>query len=640
MAFERIQDKTLVVSNLGSFIEKQLGAVSAQRARANQVKENAFHQAVLDDSLSLDQQLSWREQQLKDTDGTDMDEVARVKGEVSSLRQQVKQQKFTDEYTQEVTKMNGGMQSVDATISWLQTTLINTTDQATKSKINDELSKLATVKFTSQQNMITKQTEYANNSQMSSVINDQLDKVKQAKVDAINSGDMERSAMLDLQIQSLNKTLTETNVQDKLLNFAVSTATGQSATALLDAFNHEVATSSKTDPITIGGTTYESEQQYWQVQRGQYLNDRSSNGFFGRYQGELQEKIDYKQSSKTLDNSTLAEVQTSYNDLKDRPELTDYQNRIATDSQKATQYTADKRADQIVNLFSTDLNTQKALGDLAFIQDKYGVDQTISYQKIVQGASQEKQAQISHIISSMQGIMQAEPGLTAQAAMQKAIQAGAGTIFTPEQLTTSNASDLILNGAKTTNNGKSPIDATPADALPFATPPSNMTEGGLYKTANNSTVYTLESGKLRPFTGNFTPEDFKAQTGKDFSAVQTVPSVAGIATGAPITKTVSPTAPAAHAQPIMPTPTAAPGTTPTTTPSTMPNQQDTTVGAHIPDPGLLAHYTADQIVRRGTDVFLKPGVAPVWGQTIKPDQAAQYKPDQIIKTKDNTYLKQ
>lgn len=624
MAFERLRDRKVVATNLDAFISNQLFLVQQQRQQLNLEEESKFVRSVLEDNLTLDQQIDWRKEQLKKVPGSDRDERRRIRDEISSLKDQKEQKTFTDSYIQQLTDLNAGIQSVDTTISWLRTRLANTTDSNVQTKIRDEIKNLESTRFTQRQNMLTSQTNYAVDSQTESIIDTQINRVNNARVQALNAGLDDYVALLDLQLQSLNKSLGESKITSSLLNFSVSSATGQSALSLLNAFNDEVSKADPNTPVTIGGTRYESAQQYWQVERNEYLNDRSANGFFTRYQDELKEQVEYRESKKLLSNATLSDVQSWYDFVKDRPELTDYQDRIQTEAQKALQFTADKRSAQIVNQFAVNLDAQKAISELAYIQDKFGVDQTLNYQRVVTSAAQEKEAQVREILSTMRSILSENPGLSNQQALQQAIKTGAGVIFTPEQIATQKASDIINQAGdvatKQQGTEGSPVDVTEEATKPF-TPLPSFREGELYKDPTKSTVFLYENGKLRPFAGNFSEEEFKQVTGKGFSAVQSVSNLSTVPLGTSIAKTDRLSS------------TAQPDST------AQRNEQDTNVGEYIPDPGLLQFYQPDQIITRGVQKYLKPGVDPVWSRQLSKDEQKQYQPDKLITTNNNVYLK-
>lgn len=620
MAFERLNEKKAIATNLDGFISNQLFLISQQKIRRNLMEEDKFNRAVLENDLPLEDQIEWRQAQLAKV-GNDKDEKRRIEQDISALKERKIQEDFDNAYLQQITDMNAGLQGVESTISFLNNELRKTKDSAMKTKIKTELSLLKKKKFENQQSMLANQTTYAQNSQSESIIQKQIKQVNASRVRALESGQDEYASVLDLQLQSLNMSLATAKISKTMTDLSVATATGQSAVALLDSFNNEIENADPNTPVVIGEQRYESAQQFWQSQRTQYLNDRSANGFFGRYQGELKEKVDYQESNRLLSNSTLSQADSWYKEIETRPELADYQERLVQDKQQALQYTGDKRANQALAKFSQDLDAANALDELAYMQDQYGINLSSQFQQVIKTSASEKQQQVADIISTMYQIQADNPGISNQAALQQAIKAGAATFVSPEEFATMSAEELAKKTTDVATNetgvGTSPLDVTKAQTEKFSSAPS-LKEGGLYKGADGSTVFKYENGALRPFTGNFTDEEFKQTAGKGFDAVETV-NINSIPKGQAIVKdqTVQQNNQTPEQQ----------------------QSQDNTLGAYIPDPGLLKDYSQDQIVKRGDKIYLKPGVQPTWDRPVEKQEETTFTEDQVIRTENNTYLR-
>ena len=203
MAFERIRDKKVLAINLNSFISSQLTLVRTLMTRRNLEDESKFNAAVLEDNLTLDQQLEYRQDQLKRVK-KDKDERRRVRDEIAGLKDRIEYKKFEDGYIAEVMKLNEGTQSIANTISWINKRMSRTTDQKIIRQMKTELSALKTRRYTEQQNMLTKQTEFATNNKTVSVLDTQIGRVNNARVKALTAGNDDYVALLDLQIQALN----------------------------------------------------------------------------------------------------------------------------------------------------------------------------------------------------------------------------------------------------------------------------------------------------------------------------------------------------------------------------------------------------------------------------------------------------
>ena len=530
MAYERLRDKKILAINLNSFISSQLTLVRTLMTRRNLEDESRFNAAVLEDNLTLDQQLEYRQDQLVRA-GRDRDEKRRIRDEIAGLRDRIEYKKFEDDYIAEVMKLNEGMQSVGNTINWINKRMAKTTDQNIIKQMKTELSALKQRRYTEQQNMLTKQTEFATNNKTVGVIDTQINRVNNARVKALTAGNDDYVALLDLQIQSLNKARTESEISSAVLSYSVSTATGQSSLSMLNKLNESIETADPDMPINIGGTRYDSARQFWELKRSEYMNDRTQNGFFGRYDQELADKVEYRNTRGILTNETLKDVQGWYEHIKDRPEMIDYQDQITQHQQRSMKSAADLRSASILNEYAIKTDVNKSLADLSYIQDTYGVDQTLNYQKVVSSAAAEKQDQIQSILSTMSQIMSDSPGISSQDAMNQAIASGAGVQISPEELATQKAGELITGmGEKAAAQQLGEGDRITAKE-PVAGQFPQFKEGGLYKTPESNTVYKYEAGKLRGLSGQWDESILKQATGKGFSAVEEIKNIAGVPMG-------------------------------------------------------------------------------------------------------------
>jgi len=617
MAYERLSEKKIIATNLGSFIQSQIVLLKLNAIRRNLEDEVKFNEAVLSGNLSLEQQLKYRRDQLKRVSKGDLEERRRIRIEIAGLKGRIKAKEFEDEFLSELTEYNSGIQSIDETIAWLEQKRSSNTNEDIDRKIRDNLNSFKAKKYEQQQAVLASQTEYAKNNKTESVLTKQIERVNDARIEAIESGNDDYAALLDLQLQGLNTAITESKITSALTDMSVNTITGQSSASMLDTLNSVMENGDGNIPITVGGQKYDSEKEFWNFKRTEYLNDRSANGFFGRYQQELMEKVEYKNIKGVLHNDSLRDVKNWYDTLKDRPELADYIERIEKDQQTALKAAADLRANSIINEFAIKSDAKKAISDLAYIQDTYGIDMTTNYQKVVMSAAKEKESQVREILASMEQIMK-NTGVSSQAALTQAIKSGAGASFSAEELATQKASDIITGagekaeGEQFGEGGKTTVGK---EGEPFATP--QYEEGGLYKTHGDSTIFKYENGKLRAFTGNFDDDMFKKASGKGFGEVKEVENITGVPTGEPI-----------MAEQYKPKPEER--------------------GEQIFHPDLMKYYKPDQIITQGQEKFLKQDVKAVWGKRLAgPEWTAmqnQYAPDvlenKIVRAGKDIYLKQ
>lgn len=548
MAFEteKLSGQTTIATNLAGYISSQLTLLRNQQIRLNNEAESRYQQAVLEQGLSLEDQLSYRQEQLKGA--KDKDERRRIRDEIASLKNQIASKKVTDDFLDQLESQNNGMQSIDATINWLKTTIANNTDPKIISQLQTNLNTLEQQRFTLQKDTLDKATTFAVNDKTESVLNDQISKVTSAKNKAILAGDDQYVATLNLQLQNLNKTLNESKITKAISGLSVGTLTGQSALATLDQINTQINSADTSTPITIGGVSYNSPKDFWTAKLTDFLNDSTANGFFTRYQNEINDKINYQVSTGTFKTDSLSMVRDAFNTIKGRPELSSYAEKINQVQQSTMDQTAQARATQVLNQFAIDLDASKASNELSAIQNFYGVDMTTNYQKLVLAASQKKDEQLKSILSATATIMQQNPGMSQDKAFQQAIQQGAGATISPESQVTKTPTQQFqeLNSQTTETAGPK----TTVDNTNLVKP--NFTEGGVYKLNNSSTVYKFEGGSLRP-VATTSEEDFKSATGKTYGDVQSIASLGNTPIGAVIQKQ---SAVAPSAAPATPSPEA------------------------------------------------------------------------------------
>lgn len=561
MAFERLSDRKVIGTNLNAFIQTNLALLKNQRTTRNMEDETKFQTSVLEDNLSLNDQLSYRTDQLARVKG-DKDETKRIRTEIAALKDRIEAQKFSDEYTQRVDELNTGAASIDATIDWVTNRLKVTTDLNIKNSLQQSLSQLTQKKFQLQQSTLDTQSTYAVNNKSEDILTTQLERVGSARKTALLAGNDNYVAVLDIQLQNLTKALTETRVSNTLLSLATDTITGQSATAMLDKFNSMVSTADTSTPVTIGGVRYNNAQEFWNSKRADYLNDNSDNGFFGRFNNEIAKNVTYQVSKGIFGNGSLKQVADSWDGLTTRPELKDYSTNLNQSKQAALQSAADIRATQVINQFTTDLDAGKAVGELSTIQKTYGVDQTKSFQTIILKASQEKEAQLQSLLAATSKIA-TDTGVSFEQAFQQAAQSGVATssTFSPEALATTPTTELGKTAITSTNKGPN-LNVDPKIAADIKAP--KLTDGGIYKLNNSPTSYLYQNGQLQPLADKFTPEEFKKATGKSFDQIETVTDFGSTPIGAPLNKTQLITS---GPQPIQNAPAPAPAAAPANAPA-------------------------------------------------------------------------
>ena len=447
MAYERISDTKLQGEGLDAFIDIQLKNFSRQLAARNADDEFRFAKAVLEEDISLDQQLEYRQEQLKRV-SDDPAERKRIKAEVSDIKNRIQAKTFSDDYTGKLIEFEQGIASVDSLVNWLRDRKSSTTDDAIVAEIDKQLITMERNKFTIQKAVLENQTKFALEDKTPDIIDSQISRVSSAKNSALLSGNSELATTYDLWLQSLNRAKTENNIDSAAKNFAVSTMTGyMNATSLLDSYNQKITGSSTSGSFKIGGVTYNNEREFWTFKRDSYIADESPNGFFSRFKSEQETALKTKASANVLTNADVAASSASFNTLSSRGELQTYANKIAATKQEVIQTGTDLRSGSVMNQYAVDYDVNKAVSSLNSLK-LLGGNIEDPYTKILTSAGELKANQVSNILSAAKDLLNNNPGMTPEQALDQAIKSGAGILLSPEQLATKKESDIAGDVSK------------------------------------------------------------------------------------------------------------------------------------------------------------------------------------------------
>lgn len=479
MAYERnTTEKIVKGDSLDAFVSNLSKSFATQMAVRNAEEEVKFNEAIVEQGLSLEDQLEFRKGQLSNV-ADDPAEKKRIRAEIATLKQLVTQKKFSDDYVQKLSDFQSGLSSVDSVINWLEGQKTTATDQAVLNKINEQLAQKKSEKFTMTKQLLENQTKYAVDDKTDSILSEQIGRVNTAKNKALLSGDDTLVSMYDLQLQSLNKAKTENGIVKDITTMATTSATGYSgAVSLLDSYNSKISSSASTGSITVGGVTYGSSKEFWTFKRDSYLSDSSNQGFFGRLNDETNTKIKVSDSKNNLTVNTLGDTTRVFDNLQGRPELAGYQERLTTAKQDSLQTGANLLSDRITNRFAVDYDLNKAVGEINGLKN-LGVKVDDAYTKILTAAGQIKQSQVNNILQAVSTALQSNPNMTTEEAFATAIGSGAGTVLSPQDLATKSEKDLGKSFTDTATKGTGTVDPrltvtdpkpNPADPAGAATP--------------------------------------------------------------------------------------------------------------------------------------------------------------------------
>lgn len=582
MAYERVSDLKIQGEGLDAFIEISLKNFQRQLAIRNADDELRFVTAVLENNLSLEDQLGYRNEQLKRI-SDDPEERKRIRKEIATLKDRVEAKRFSDEYTSKLIEFESGASSLDAIIGWLRDRKNSTTDDAIKDEIDKQLVTQERARFTLQSAVLEAQTNYALKDKSPQIINEQISRVNQAKNNALLSGNNQQVALFDIQIKSLEKARIENSIDSAAKNFAVSTMSGYlNATGLLDEYNKKVNGASNVGAFSIGGVTYNSEKEFWTFKRDSYIADDSANGLFNRLSTEQNNLIKTRASQNLLSNDDITKSVSAFSSLSARPELQTYAQKIDIYKQNVIQTGVDLRSKSIQNQYTIDFDVNKAVNSLNQLKSLGGnVDEATT--NVLTEAAEIKTTQVSNILGEAKRLID-EEGIAPDQALDEAIKRGAGAVYSPGQYATTSEEDIVKGQAKATGGLTSdprttvkPETTVKTSQVSGANTPPAIDPAKQGEELSKSGRYYLDSNNNR--------DVIDTQTGKPISQTdfQNLNLNVALMPKRPGPSTPTPT------PPIAPTPTAPPA--PTTTPTPKSSYTGTSVVDYLKSIGQDYSYT-------------------------------------------------
>lgn len=594
MAYERISDnkeKMIKGDSLDAFVQNLTTLYKRQLSIRNAEDELKFNEQVLAGNMSLEDQLSYRKDQLTRV-SDDPDERRRLRGEVASLKDRVEQQDFTEAYTSKLSDFQSGVASIDNVIQFLTDQENATTDPTILSTIGTKLTDAQQKKFELTQSLVKNNTEYASNSKAVDVIDTQISKVQSSRNQAVLAGNDQLASVYDLQLQTLNQAKSNAQVTNDVLSLGAVSATGVfTATTMLDAMNAKISGAASSGPVTINGTTYANAKDFWTFKRDSYLSDSSANGFFSSLNTEVKNNVATMNSKNLLNTNAVRTAAATFDTLASRPELANYQKQIDMNKQDVIQDGANKVVDAIVNDFARTLDVNKAVSSITNVKS-LGVNVDDAFTKILQSNAATKNAQVSGILAAAQNAMAANPNLTPEQAVTTGLAAGAGTVVSPEQAAGKTEGQIATEAVTTAAASKGVVDprtTVGAPAEPANTPSAsgnltaatiaalpNLTPGMRSEEVKTLQNYLMQQGFQIPAgaTGLYGPEttaavaEFQKKNSIDAAGNPGFfgPRTKGFISGNQTVTTPAP-APTPTVQQAVPAPTVA---TPTPTPASTP----------------------------------------------------------------------
>jgi len=439
--------------NIIGIVQSRVEAFKKSRTEAQLKYEIEFQKAIAEGSMTYEEQVAFRSAQVereKSRPVPDNDFIKKLEVELGSVKKLMRSERIRSEFTALIDDTVQGKKTSQNQLEYLEGLLVNETDPDLRKEISTNISNVKASIEKDRLSLLASQIEYAQNDKSVSLLDETIKKTKAEKAKALGSGNDTLAASLDLKVQSLEQTRTQVTVQNTINELTVTKARKESAITYLTELNKQLTSADANKPVTLNGVKYNSVQEFWTAERDKYL----SNNFFDELSKEYTQYVNgVVQTTGRVPEKVLSQIQTDYNTLKERPELSAFANKLELAKINTLSTAIEKTATSIYNQFVTDSDAKTALRSLETLQTKYGIDLTTSSQKIIGDVAKDKAGLVNNLLGDVTGLV--GQGMTYSQALNEVL-AGVNTgkvvapNFSAQELATQTPGELLSKAQSST----------------------------------------------------------------------------------------------------------------------------------------------------------------------------------------------
>ena len=266
--------RTKVSANLGNVVSSAIVAVKAAR-RGEQSRREAEFQRAIADGLSYDEQVKFREKQLEDEKAssfTDPDYTASLEKSVADTKKLSRFSKYRTRYAQTLGELSAGKINEEDYLSILENQLGGVQDSDLRLEIEGDVATAREKVKQYKDTILSNRVKKAKYDGTEEALTDVIDSVTTARSRARISDNEDDVSAYDETLSALNSQLSTVRVQDSITEFQVHSSTrGTSPTEKLDYINAQLRKADPDTSVRIGDRTYASAQQFWTLERDDFL---------------------------------------------------------------------------------------------------------------------------------------------------------------------------------------------------------------------------------------------------------------------------------------------------------------------------------------------------------------------------------
>lgn len=370
--------------DLNGVVENSITAVKTVRKKEQAKKESEFQRAIAN-GLSYEEQTKMREKQLEDerkSQFADQDYIFDLEKSIADTKKLNRFNKYRTNYTKTFGDLVSGRINEQSYLDTLKNQLNNIADPELRLEIQQDVAAAEKGLKTYNDTILANQVKLSKNDGTVKTLSSIVARVTIARTNALLSDNEDEVTMHDETLSALNSQLSSVKIEDAINNFQLNSATrGINPVEKLDFINSEIRNADIGNQIKIGNKTYNSAQEFWTLERDTFLSGNSQ--IFGKFFDELN-----TYTKNTIDSATvkfghptqivLDNTLQTFNDLKSKPELAPFVNKLDVSQAITIGEAVDKYASHLVNTTqgTKDFSFKAVDTELNKLSLRYGVDLT------------------------------------------------------------------------------------------------------------------------------------------------------------------------------------------------------------------------------------------------------------------------
>ncbi len=366
--------------DLNGVIENSIAAVKAIR-RSEQTRKEAEFQRAIANGLSYDAQIAMRETQLEDekkSSISDVDYIGTLEKFIADTKKLNRFNKYRTRYAEFLGELSSGKINEEQYLSTLKNQLNSIDEPELRREIQGDIAVAEKQVKTYTDTILSNQVKKAKYDGTKSALDEVISRVNTARAQALISDNQDEVTAYDETLSALNSQRSSVGIQDSITDFQVKSSTrGTNPIEKLNYINSEIQGADSNTPIKIGDRSYTSAQQFWNLERDNFLG--GENKIFGNFFEELnvhtKNAINVNAAKFGYPTQTiLDEASSTFNELRTKPEMTPFLNRLDITKATVMSEAVDKLAKTINAVATSNLSFKEGDVQLQNIATRYGID--------------------------------------------------------------------------------------------------------------------------------------------------------------------------------------------------------------------------------------------------------------------------